>query len=289
MIGQLVRIIALILLASAAWAGTPPSTGSLGIGSNSGSTTVSPTLSLSHAGSQAAVFVIATVNQISAVAVPVITSVVGNTPGDNLVFTKRTQQQQLNLTGGCGGGNSPCSVSTEVWWSPANVNFVAHSVTVTWGTTFFGAVASAIEVYNLNDNTAPFDTNGSLPVVNKNAAAGVASFSGFSTSQADDLILSIVGEGGGLSNGVLVVPCFLTFASWADFGNQIVSFGSIGQSAYSQQVSATQSGIGVNTSLSTLSACPGGTTQNFGWVMIVDALTGNAPAASRGSGWTIMK
>lgn len=285
---RLLRILAVLIWSGIAQAGTPPSSGTPGTTANSATNVLHPTLTVSHAGSQALVLVIAAISTTNTSSVPLITSVVGASGGDGLSFTKRTQQQKLNLTGGCLFFGA-CSISVEVWWSPANSNFTGHNVDITWGSNFNGGIASAVEVWNVNSNTSPWDTNAVLPIVNSSLTGTVPSFSGLSTTQTDDLMLSVLaaGQGGGGYAGRKA--CFLTFASWTNAGNVLGAFSSISQTAYTQSVAAPQSSIGVNMTDGTTDGCPTGTTMSNGWVLIMDALTGNPPTAPHGSGWMMMK
>jgi hypothetical protein len=267
--------IAGLLWAIPAIAGTPPSVGSTSNTSGTpfiASATVS--VSTAHHPSLVVISTYGTIN--SALAGNVLSVVDSGSAG--LTFTKRGASASNNTT--CIGGSAThCTVDVEEWTAVASTNLTSETVTVTYANTMLWIALNATEVYNLFSNSAPWDTNSSLPVT-KSGVTSVPNFSGFTTTEADDLIVAYNIVGRNTFNGF--APCFLTFGMWANtMGNFSQGNAQSGTGAL-QAVSSTQN-VTANEALSGAS-CPSGLSTNSGdnWAVMLDAFTGDAAPAKGG-------
>lgn len=192
-----------------------------------------------------------------------------------LVFHKRGTSYSQNTT--CvAGSSSPCSLGFELWWATALTTVSSESITVTVNQTTNLLNFSWFEIDGTFNPSNPFDTNISIPVVN-NGVSSTPNGSGLSTTQAHDLLFSFSVTGqNGFNN---YTPCPIT--SWTAGGVNT----SIGNQQSTESIARSVSSpttLTANMSNSGSGGCPTGTSSGTGtnWVILWDALTGDAPPSS---------
>jgi hypothetical protein len=228
-------------------------------------------LTTTHAPS---ILIVTSGTQKPASSTPTVSTVV-DSGSAGLTFQKYGAIARQNST--CNGGaTSPCSTNGEIWWATVNSNVTSESVTVTLSGVPNNFSIGWVEVYNLYSNSAPWDTNASLPVTNTGAASTVISFSGFSTSSKHDLLVSMALVN---RNANFFIPCFLTFAGWGGALINMTQGNSISIEAVTQGVSTLQSAVGANLA-TTGSNCPAGNAPADPWGVLMTALAGDAPVST---------
>jgi hypothetical protein len=184
----------------------------------------------------------------TSVTVAGVTSVTGSA----LTFTKRGPTFSFGA-----------SSNTERWWAPATASFTG-AIRVTWSTSqTTNAVVSAFGVAGVNSTSSPWDTNPGLPYHNSSASAIQPIVTGITTSQNNDLLLAVEG---GVGNTLGGTPTGYTLI--AGITANLSPSGLYEQSDAFEAVTSAQAGA---------SCVFSGAPSN--WVMVVDAVTADAPAA----------
>jgi hypothetical protein len=159
----------------------------------------------------------------------------------------------------------------EIWWAVATTALTSAVITVNTNINQDDMVIAAFGVSGVGSTSSPWDPQAGLPTINVNTAttSSTQTSASTSTTNADDLIIFCSCD----SNGV--IPTVPTGFSAIKSGQNAAGTLEVALGVASKSVSATTSAQ-VYTDGSSAS-----------WIVIVDALTADAPGATAVYGWWV--